>query len=107
MKSCRISRRRFLSQSGAASSLVSTIAPSPAAAESPAGAEVRDQKTALAVYNYNTAHAGIYKPYFNPLFGLNGKPITQDGTSGRAGKGRHRNCMEHIQQANAGLRRTL
>lgn len=58
------------------------------AAEAPPAVQLRDQRTALdafvkgtpfATYNYNTAHAGLYRPYFHPIFGPNEKPITQDG----------------------------
>ncbi len=31
------------------------------------------------VYNFATAHAGIYKPFFDPVMGPNGWPITQNG----------------------------
>lgn len=50
--------------------------------------EVRQSRTVLdvevdgkplAVYNFDTDHAGTYRPYFYPVIGPNGQPITQQG----------------------------
>lgn len=83
-----ISRRTFLQAAGTATALGAAGMKGARAAEGDEGVELRDQKTVLdirsggkafATYNYNSAHAGLYRPYFNPVMGPTGKAITQEG----------------------------
>jgi hypothetical protein len=88
MKNPQMSRRLFLGQTISASAIAAFRLQNRAAAQAQNTVEVRDQKTVLdvfadgkpiAVYNYNSTHAGLYRPYFHPLMGPNEKPITQEG----------------------------
>ena len=42
-------------------------------------ADLRLNDKPFATYNYDTTHAGLYRPFFHPLAGPAGLPITQNG----------------------------
>lgn len=57
-------------------------------AEQPATVEVRQDRTVLDcriegkpffAYNFDSSHAGLYRPFFHPVMGPNQRPITQNG----------------------------
>lgn len=41
--------------------------------------EVEVEGRLFAIYNYNYLHAHLFKPYFHPIIGPSGRPITQVG----------------------------
>jgi hypothetical protein len=85
-----ITRREFLMTS---TSAVAALAAGGAIAAQPATqqagpVQINDERSVLDIvvngrrfvtYNYNTAHAGTYRPYFHPVMGPNDRPVTQNG----------------------------
>lgn len=41
--------------------------------------DIKTDGQEFAVYNFDHAHGGLYRPFFHPIFGPNGGPITQNG----------------------------
>ena len=89
-----LTRRGFLAEAlGAAGSLGAGAAllagrPARAGQAAPAPVEMARERTVLEgrlagrpvfVYNHDTSHAGLYRPFFHPLMGPHGRPITQNG----------------------------
>jgi hypothetical protein len=110
----QLSRRSFVARTAAAAGLASLRDIALAQNEAESRKEpvtVRPSGTVLdleiggkpfAVYNFDTDHAGNYRPYFYPVMGPNGRPITQQGEFPGSLRGHywHRSLFVAHQQVN-------